>query len=227
MKNFSNWNSFPTQACWYEDYRGVLVYKPITGNFIAITKVQATGRNNSRPPNRLYSLAGIMVRTPRNIVSSGWSPGGENYIFLSTGAADQPGVSQFEVKTTVNSVSNLEINTAKSTEAEIMVARLGGYFILLKREGNAAWAVHRRYHRPDMPETLQVGMTVYTDWKNVERISPTKHNQTVIKDGQPDLRARFDYFRFSRVTIPERLKSIDLSNKTIVSDDVLLDLLVQ
>lgn len=214
----------PYTSSWYQDYRGVLVYKPVTGNFIVSTKVQATGRNNSQPPNRQFSLAGIMVRTPRNITPSSWVPGQENYIFLSTGAANQPGTSQFEVKTTVNSDSKLEISPARSTEAEVCVARIGPYFILLKRVQGGDWNIHRRYYRPDMPETLQVGMTVYTDWQNVEHIPPQAHNRQVIKDGLPDLEARFDYFRFKRPDLSGTIDNTNLADPNIVSDQELLKL---
>jgi hypothetical protein len=75
-----------------------------------------------------------------------------------------------------------------------------------------------------MPETLQVGMTVYTDWQNVERVPVQEHNQRVIKDGAPDLKAQFDYFRFKRPTIPGDLKTVNLSDPNVISDAELLNL---
>lgn len=214
----------PYTSSWYNDYRGVLVYKPVKGDFIVTTKVKATSLNANAAPNKLYSLAGIMIRTPKNITPETWWPGQENYIFLSLGAADKPGTTQFEVKTTINSNSKLEINSAKSTEAEIKVLRIGASFVLLKREGNGNWNVHKRYYRPDMPEILQVGMTVYTDWSNVEKVNPAKHNQMVIRNGAPDLRAQFDYFRFRRPELPENYHDLNFMSAAEVSEQMILDL---
>ena len=47
------------------------------------------------------------------------------------------------------------------------------------------------------PSTLQVGMTVYTDYPTASSVSPFMHNSTVIHAGNPDLVAAFDYFRFA------------------------------
>ena len=213
----------PYTSSWYNDYRGVLVYKPVNGDFIVTTKVKATSLKGVGAPNKLYSLAGIMVRTPKSITPNTWQAGQENYIFLSIGAANKPGEKQFEVKTTLNSNSNLEISPASTSETEIKVLRVGASFILLKREAGD-WTVHKRYFRPDMPETLQVGMTVYTDWSNVEKINPQKHNQIVIRDGSPDLNAEFDYFRFRRPDIPEEYQNANFMNPSEISDKVVLDL---
>ena len=164
-----------------------------------------------------------MIRTPKDITQKTWQPGQENYIFLSIGTANKPGEKQFEVKTTVNSNSNLEISSANSSEAEIKILRVGASFILLKKAAGS-WNVHKRYYRPDMPETLQVGMTVYTDWSNVEKINPRKHNQMVIRDGSPDLNAEFDYFRFKRPDIPEEYQNANFMSSGEISDKMILDL---
>lgn len=216
-------NLIPYTSSWYNDYRGVLVYKPIKGDFIVSTKVRATSLKGSGAPNKLYSLAGIMVRTAKDITPKTWRSGQENYIFLSIGAANKPGEKQFEVKTTINSNSNLEISPASSSEAEIKVLRVGASFILLKREAGS-WSVHKRYYRPDMPETLQVGMTVYTDWSNVEKINPKKHNQVVIRDGAPDLNAEFDYFRFKRPDISKKYQNANFMSSAEITDRMILDL---
>jgi hypothetical protein len=212
----------PYTSSWYRDHRGVLVHKDVTGDFIVTTRVRTERRGGNGAPRRQFSLAGIMIRTPRDVTPRTWWPGGENYIFLSHGAADRPGTYQMEVKTTINSDSQLQISPAPGNEVEIRAARLGQHFILLMRRPGAAWTVHRRYHRPDMPATLQVGMTVYTDWPNVERTTAEVHNRTVIRNGQPDLVAGFDYFRFRRPDVPQALAGRDLSNASAASDADLL-----
>jgi hypothetical protein len=161
-----------------------------------------------------------MVRAPRAITPVTWQPGGENYIFLSIGSANSPGTFQFEVKTTVNSISTLIIENTTSGQAIIQVARIGPYFIALKRDANG-WSVHHRYRRTDMPSILQVGMTTYTDYNTASMVSPLEQNSTVIHGGRPDLIAAFDYFRFERPRVPIDLMNANLSDAS-VSDAQLL-----
>ena len=155
------------------------------GDFVATTAVHATNRAGDGPPRSSYSLAGIMVRTPRDVTPQTWRPGGENYIFLSLGAARNPGRYSFEVKTTENSRSQLQVADAKSPDALIQVARIGGHFLLLKKPAGGEWSVHQRYRRSDMPDELQVGFTVYTDYGSASRLRPPEQNTQVIRDGRP------------------------------------------
>ncbi|MBM3845003.1 MAG: hypothetical protein FJ405_01785 [Verrucomicrobia bacterium] len=162
-----------------------------------------------------------------------WTPGGQNYVFLSLGGANTPGTYQHEVKTTLNSVSTLEIS-AGTPRAQIQVARIGRHLILLRRPEGGNWTVHRRYSRPDFPVTLQAGLTVYTDWANCERVGFVAQNLTVLTNGarlpngslftgaSPDLEAAFDYVRYARPRIPANLANADFSNPASVSDSQLL-----
>ncbi|MCP5152671.1 MAG: hypothetical protein H6983_00805 [Ectothiorhodospiraceae bacterium] len=213
----------PYTSTWYQDWRGVLAFKEVTGDFVVTTEVDASGRGDTDPPGVLYSLGGIMVRAPRPDVTSPttWTPGGENYIFLSLGSADVPGTFQYESKTTVNSVSNL-IPSPGVGRAEIRIARIGQHFIELRREPGSGWSVTRRYDRPDLPPTLQVGLTVYTDWPNASALPPLEHNQTVILGGNPDLEARFDFVRYRRPVVPAALAGAAFSDETQVSATELL-----
>ena len=187
----------PYSSSWYQDYRGVLLYKEVSGDFVVTTKVTSTGRDGQSAPRSDYSLGGIMVRTPRQDDARTWRPGQENYIFLSIGTADRPGNFQFEVKTTERSVSTLEKSMASSGEALLQFIRVGRSIVLLKKQGGN-WSVHKRYDRGDMPSTLQVGFTVYTDWNSVSQMTPIQQNNTVIRGGRPDLISKFDFMRFAR-----------------------------
>lgn len=221
----AGWITFrPYTSTWYQDWRGELTFKTVTGDFVATTRVQTSNRAMNAAPSRTYSLGGIMVRAPRAITnpSTQWVAGGENYVFLSHGTGDTPGTYQFEVKTTQNSDSVLQLSTAGVSEALIQVARIGNAFLMLRRTGAGPWVVHRRYSRTDMPSTLQVGMTVYTDWPNASQLQPFAHNSTVITNGQPDLLAWFEYFRFARPVVPAELTGLDLTNPAQVSDAQLL-----
>jgi len=224
----------PHTSVWYEEWRGELTYKTVTGDFVITTDVTVSRRGGGGAPGSLFSLAGIMVRVPRAMTSPNqWTPGGQNYVFLSLGAANSPGTYQHEVKTTLNSASTLEISPG-TPQAQIQVARLGRHLILLRRPAGGSWTVHRRYSRPDFPATLQAGLTVYTDWPNSERVGVQAQNVTVLTNGarlpngtlftgaNPDLEAAFDYVRYARPKVPAPLAGADLSNPTAVSDAQLL-----
>lgn len=215
----------PHASTWYQDYRGVLAHKLIEGDFVATTQVRSTNRAGNGPPRSAYSLAGIMVRAPRDVTPQTWRPGGENYIFLSLGAASNPGQFAFEVKTTLNSRSDLSISAAPGPQAMIRVARIGAAFVLLRKEPNGPWIVHQRYRRPDMPPRLQVGFTVYTDYAFASRMQPAAHNTRVIRGGNPDLKASFDYMRYRRPQPPAALEGRNFADSQSVSDGELLSFL--
>jgi len=244
------WITFvPATSTWYEDYVGELAFKTVAGDFVASTRVRARARDGAGAPGSThggsvgseFSLAGILVRAPRADVAccdpSWWQAGGERYVFLSFGAADQPGSYQLEAKTTraavapeTHSVSNLELAVAQGDEAELRVARIGGAMLLLVREPGDAWRVQRRYRRDDLPLALQVGMTVYTDWAIASTYPYFEHNRTHIvhawndagTPGDPDLRATFDWFRFARPLVPAALVGHDLADPGDVDDAALL-----
>jgi hypothetical protein len=211
----------PFTSTWFNDYRGVLTFKEVQGDFIVTADVEAARRSGSGAPSSAFSLAGLMIRAPRQITPATWHPGGENYVFLSLGAADRPPTFQFEVKTTVNSVSTLTIDNNGVSRAVIQVARIGPYVIALKNVAGV-WSVHRRYYRPDFPSIMQVGMTTYTDYPTCSGIAPFVHNSTVIHGGNPDIIAAYDYVRFQRPHVPASLINVDL---TTASDAALLSFL--
>lgn len=221
----------PYTSTWFQDYRGELTFKTVTGDFVVTADVEATQRNGSGAPRSSYSLAGLMVRTPRNITPQTWTPGGENYVFLSLGSAESRGTFQFEVKSTVNSNSMLitcpspQLACTAGSRAVLQVARIGSYVITLRQLAGGPWAVHRRYTRSDMPPTLQVGFTCYTDYPAASMLSPFAHNSTVIHTGNPDLVAAFDYIHYQRPRVPASLLGRNLSDPAAVSDADLLSFL--
>jgi hypothetical protein len=228
----------PHTSSWYAEWRGELAFKTVTGDFVITTDVEPRNRAGNGAPGSQYSLAGIMVRTPRTMTTPAqWTPGGQNYVFLSTGAANNPGTYQYEVKTTLNSQSTLYISNGAPARSSIQVARIGPHLILLRRAPGGAWQVHQRYFRPDMPATLQAGLTVYTDWPTCEAVGVQYQNQFVLTNGQrlpngvtlstchPDLVAAFEYVRYARPVVPAVLAGADLSNAGAVSDAHLLSFL--
>lgn len=223
----------PYTVTWYQDYRGPLTFKLVDGDFVATSRVIASNRANTGAPGRSFSLGGIMARTPRAITSGTWTAGGENYVFLSIGCGGSAGAFQFEVKTTTNSVSTLiYTDTNDGGEALIQTARIGQYFIQLRKTVNGSWTVHQRYTRGDMPSTLQVGLVSYTDWDTVSTWPVVDHNNSQIltqfmsaTPSVPDLIGRFDYLRFQRPVVPAPLVGLDFSNPLVVSDAQLLSFL--
>ncbi len=230
----------PHTVVWFNNWRGPLVYKEVTGDFVVTTDVRATGRDGSSVPQTDFSLAGLMIRTPRNITPATWTAGGENYIFLSMGHGNNGGSGfQFEVKTTTNSSSTLILSSNVADNALLQIARLGDYVIVLRKESGLPWAVHDRYNRSDMPPTLQVGAVSYTNWEKAQDFTPAVHNANVLNPplpggvmdptpGEgfiPDVIGSFDYIRFYRPTLPAGLVGIDLTNGALVSDADLLDFL--
>jgi len=211
----------PYVSVWYQDYRGVLAFKEVAGDFVVTTRLQVTGRSGDGAPRASFSLAGIMLRTPRDVTPETWRPGGENYVFLSAGSANQPGTYQLEVKTTVDSQSTLIVKDGKGI-VTLRSVRVGPHILLLRKFEDGQWTVHQRYYRDDMPEKLQVGLTCYTDWDTCKHMTPAKHNQTVIQTGTPDLKARFDYVRYARPVLPDELKGSALSDAKRVSDEAIL-----
>lgn len=246
----------PHTGGWYEDYRGALTFKEVTGDFVVTTRVRITDRDNiggsdadNIPNDSQYSLGGLMIRTPRAISNglADWRPGnrqddgtnnGENYVFLSMGFTTGPRNFSFEVKTTRNSLSRLETTALGQTpdEVELQIARIGTSVITLYRlDGQTNWTVHRRYSRPDMPATMQVGMVAYTDWDKMAGITPPVHNTNVLAPGRfpsdpnpsqpfnPDITAAYDFTRFARADVPVALQGVNLA--TSASDDQLLSFL--
>jgi hypothetical protein len=142
----------PHASTWYRDWRGVLEYKDLTGDFVVTTDVEPRRRSGAGAPQSAFSLAGIMVRAPRNGVTSPatWTPGGENYVFLSLGTGDSPGQFQFEVKTTLNSDSVLHLSPGVA-RARIQVARIGTTFVMLRQNDGGPWVVHQRYAPSGFP----------------------------------------------------------------------------
>lgn len=238
----------PWTSVWYADWRGELTYKLVSGDFAFTTEVHVAGADGVGIPEAAFSLAGPMIRAPRSIVDPlvDWTPGGENYVFLSCGfglenAPCAPGAGpHLEVKTTENSVSTLCVAPIATTVVTIQIARIGAAVFCLYQEGagRAAgpWSVHQRYSRADLPDTLQAGLVTYTDWFKCETYSPFFHNGHVLNDALepdpstnpampffPDLAAEFEYARFATVLTPPELEGLDLL--TEATDEQLLSFL--
>ncbi len=223
----------PYTSTWFQDYRGELTFKEVTGNFVITSEVHASSTDGSSIPASIYSLAGVMLRTPRDIVDPAmdWAPGGENYVFTSVGfgAANAPCLPgpgwHLERKTTTNSNSILCVTPWVGPSLTVQVARIDYAIIILVRPDDGEWSILDRLTRDDFPNTLQVGLVTYTDYAKVSSYTPYFHNSNVLNDAlrpdpssntflpfAPDLIAGFEYARFHAVDLPRELVGLDLVN---------------
>lgn len=207
----------PTTSGWFEDFRGVLLYKDVTGDFDVTTRILATGKNGELP-QRTYSLTGLMARTPRTVTMDTWQSKQENWVFITTGYGDnRPGLAgsaQIETKTTVNSISNLVLKAIPSGWVELRVVRVGSHFVMMYRVADKAWTISKRYNRKDMPETLQVGLNAYTNWESFTSDAATFNREMEANPRfQPDLVVRSDYVRFRRPQLSDADRNSIASGK--------------
>lgn len=212
----------PHTSTWYQDYQGDLAFKEVTGDFVVNTHVAISDRDDiggsdtdDLPSDSTFSLGGIMLRTPRDMSDAvnEWTPGGANFVFLSLGYGYQGDSFSLESKTTRNSVSNLELMPIDQNNVELEISRVGATITTRYRlAGNLDWHQAEVFDRPDMPETVQVGLVGYTDYAKAATFSPFYANSNTLVDSpenaaassnanqpyNPDLVATFDYIRFER-----------------------------
>jgi PfpI family intracellular protease len=195
----------PRSSGWFEDMIGGHLHREVTGNFIITTRLRVTG-TTAAVPQTAFSLAGLFIRAPRpGLTAENWRPGKENWMFLSVGSASPAGTSQFEIKSTTNSLSSLKFSPAPQGWMQLRIARHGELFTLLhKADGATEWTVLEQFIRPDLPETLQVGITAYADWDSVAPIYPDfrKINQEGAPKQNADLKAEFASVTFRRAQAP-------------------------
>ncbi len=189
----------PRSSGWYQDYRGVFLFKEVTGDFDVTTRIQATGKDTPIP-QRPFSLSGLMVRAPRQVTMETWEPGHENWLFITTGygdnAPERKGKPQIETKTTKNSKSTLILRLSQTGWVDLRIVRVGTTFLMLYRWEGQSWAISQRYERPDLPQTLQVGLNAYSSWSGSED-DALAFNRTA-DPVLGDLVVRSDYVRFRR-----------------------------
>ncbi len=191
----------PVSSGWFEDNQAGHLYHQIAGNFIATTRIEVVGTNADLPQTS-FSLAGLFIRSPRAVSAGTWTPGQENWLFFSVGTAAPAGEPHYELKTTTNSLSTLQILPAQTGPVDLRIARHGEIFTLLARPEGQDWTVIEQIIRPDLPMVLNVGLTAYADYDSV---APTYPNyQQYNTEGAPtqnaDLIAYVDSFDLRRPT---------------------------
>ena len=190
----------PYSSGWFEDNTAGHLYQKVTGDFIVTTRIRVEGTQSS-VPQRSFSLAGLFIRSPRTITAATWEPNQENWLFFSVGTAFPAGQPQFEIKSTYNSLSTLKISAAQAGWMRLRVARSGELFTLLyQAEDSSEWMVLDQFIRPDLPETLNVGLTAYADWDSVAPDYPNyqQYNEQGASTQNADLVAYVESIDFRR-----------------------------
>jgi hypothetical protein len=140
-----------------------------------------------------------------------WTPHGENWLFIATGYGDgRIDGPQFETKTTTNSSSTLWLTRSQADWLNLRIVRVGEVFLLLYQFTGGSWTLSRCFDRPDLPQTLQVGVHAYTDWNTITTRypdNPEDFNRTTLTgpDTHPDLVVRDEYVRFQRPAFASNL----------------------
>lgn len=200
----------PHVSSWFEDYRGAFIYKEMSGDIVVTVNVTATGRSTEVPGSE-FSLGGLMMRRPNGATGS-WTAGDELWTFIAMGTGTETNTStQFEVKTTASSSSTLELQSVASPSALLQLVKVGGNLVVLVRVEGEDWRVHRCYGSggaapaprsliPDVSDTVQVGMHMYSDFSTFSdgRTGAEANAEPVIAGGNPDLRIVYEWIRFKR-----------------------------
>lgn len=220
----------PVPSTWFNNNSGALVFKEVTGDFVATVRVDVQRRNGlpGRPQSD-YTWAGLLVRAPRALTAAApvpdpgpetvlpWPPDGsyttewnfqpENYIYLASGfgtnaTSNDTTLWHYESKQTTNSNSNfyggvtgVPTNESVST---LQIVRVGQTCALIRRHGAGDWIVQERYNTPNLPATVQVGVTAYTNYFHIASQDAFHHNRTAATGGNPDVVADFDYLHLQR-----------------------------
>ena len=143
---------------WFNEERGVLFYRDVTGDFRATATVRTWKASDpSAAPGQdgTIQLAGLMARTEIPA---------ENYVFIVSGSIGMS--TGLETKTTTSSRSvYVQRGLPTGGNAELRLCRVGPTFELSWRHVDSAeaWTLMSTFERRDMPQTLQVGANIYTD----------------------------------------------------------------
>jgi len=215
----------PHTTGWYGELRGPFLFRLVNGDFIATTTVRVSSLDGQGVPQADYSVAGLMVRAPRDLQPASWQPGGENHFFLALGSASDSRTWYFETKTTRRSTSQVDFSPADVDHARLRVVRLANTFLLLTCRQREPWILRARFHRPDLPAALQVGLVAASGYHDAAQVGIETYNRQGAPGGAHDLMAQYDECLFARPTsAAAALRDLDLGDPAAVPDARLLAL---
>lgn len=171
----------PGRSWWVNRDRAFALVKPVTGDFVVTTKIRVSGKESALPTAN-WSLSGLLLRRATTDRAK------ENWLAFRIGRVDELDV--FERKTTVNGTSVLKLSPAPTGWVELRVARVGSYFVFLRRAPGGKWQYHWSYVRPDLPQSLLVGVDAFSGYE----------------DTKADLVSHVDHIRFAATGVPSKLR---------------------
>jgi hypothetical protein len=205
----------PDVCGWYGSYRGVLLYREVSGDAVLHLRLRAQGAS-AEFPSSIFSLGGAMLRVPEK-PGSATRTGEASWAFITVGSGDRP--RQVETKTTAAGISDLVLHPSQTGWNEVILARIGPAVLTAYRQGDGPWQVMSRWRRADLPAKLQWGIAAYTDWLTFSS-HPSAQANAQIWPGHPDLRLSVDYARFYRPAPPPA--GVDLTDPQAVNDAAIL-----
>lgn len=188
---------------WFADKNAPFLFKEISGDFDIKARIKASGVSTDVSSTQ-WSLGGLMIRVPKKTGKDQWKPKEENWMFMTTGVAEEPGKQVIETKYTLNSRSNLKLRDAKPGWITLRITRVGNAFVMMYRyDGDKTWTVHDRFYLVDWPPVLQVGLNGYTNSYavpgNILWGDPFKfNNETFDHLGKPDFLLTVDFVHFAK-----------------------------
>jgi hypothetical protein len=213
----------PRSGAWWAGYHGVYFFKEVKGDFAITTRVKVTGRSGGEP-TKIWTISGLLVRAPAD-AKIPREQRKENWIYLMTGRG--PGEGRvFDAKSTLDSINAWDVTPAQPGWYELRIARAGTLFIAMCRPDGGDWMLRKRIFREDLPETLQAGVNVTSDFKLSSSMPAAKYNAELFPGtSSPDSVTTFDFVRFSRLAgTPELRRKLAGKEVVAVNDADLLAL---
>ena len=140
---------------WFAGGTAPLIFKRVSGDFsVEVDVLAESAANPGEPPGANFNSAGLMARDPSS------DAGSENYVMVNLGRQNggQSPVIGTESKTTRNSSSTLDIQLG-TNRGRLILCRVGSDFRSYRLLDNEVeWRRIASVPRPDLPDSLQVGM---------------------------------------------------------------------
>jgi hypothetical protein len=147
------------ESVWWKNSRGPMLFRPVKGDVEVSIKLNARKASDPKVfPDSAYQFGGIMLRDP----VSDYMLTSENYVFNVIGNRGEEGI-QVETKSTNNGWSSVQGTDWNTADVELKIKRSGALFSLYVRSlESSEWQLVQEYQRVDLPETLQLGVIVYS-----------------------------------------------------------------
>ncbi len=163
------------QNIWFHGAEGPLVWRLVSGDFEVTARLTVDDpQNPGAPPPLSYRLAGILLQDPASTAAD------HDFCHVALGAGDGATPLAAEDKTTLDSNSDFLLHPVPGLTGELRLVRSNDVVSMSHRvDDTQPWTPLRQHARPDLPQTLRVGLMAYS------------------ASSPPRVRARFDWIRFA------------------------------